>query len=299
MKIDPSRLPAPGMEPKNVSAPTTTPAAPAPVPLPYPNTGDSFEKVSANRLGTLLGGPGQVGRAAGELPAVQRQLATEAGALLSGGDAAGSMAAWTNAVAKDPGTPVLELLVHTMQAAVADMNADKGYFLKQLSDHDAAAEEISRQLGLLSEASETLAQQEARGDGSVRPETAAAGGAVDPNALVQHVLRESYLQTTEDLKFYAEKVKAFNEAKKELRQAVAEVRGGAVEAAAGLRGGSAVEAEIAKWEEKLAGVGDDAQLANVDLQNVLQKQQQVLQMMSNISKMLYDTAESVIRKMGG
>ncbi len=46
-------------------------------------------------------------------------------------------------------------------------------------------------------------------------------------------------------------------------------------------------------------LGDDAQLANVDLQNVLQKQQQTLQMMSNISKMLYDSAQSVIRKIGG
>lgn len=52
-------------------------------------------------------------------------------------------------------------------------------------------------------------------------------------------------------------------------------------------------------EEKLDSVGDDAQLANVDLQNCLQKQQQTLQMMSNISKMLYDTAMAVIRKIGG
>ena len=59
------------------------------------------------------------------------------------------------------------------------------------------------------------------------------------------------------------------------------------------------EDEIKKWEEKLNSVGDDAQLANVDLQNVLQKQQQTLQMMSNISKMLFDTAQSVIRKLGG
>ena len=44
---------------------------------------------------------------------------------------------------------------------------------------------------------------------------------------------------------------------------------------------------------------DDAQLANVNLQNVLQKQQQTLQMMSNVSKMLYDTATSVIRHIGG
>ena len=52
-------------------------------------------------------------------------------------------------------------------------------------------------------------------------------------------------------------------------------------------------------EEKLNSVGDDAQLANVDLQNMLQKQQQTLQMISNIGKMLHDTAMAVIRKIGG
>jgi methyl-accepting chemotaxis protein len=61
----------------------------------------------------------------------------------------------------------------------------------------------------------------------------------------------------------------------------------------------AFEAAIADWEKQLDSIGDDAQLANVDLQNILQKQQQTLQMMSNISKMLHDTAQAVIRKMGG
>jgi hypothetical protein len=60
-----------------------------------------------------------------------------------------------------------------------------------------------------------------------------------------------------------------------------------------------IDGLIKKWEEKLNSIGDDAQLANVDMQNILQKQQQTLQMMSNISKMLYDTAQSIIRKMGG
>jgi uncharacterized phage infection (PIP) family protein YhgE len=62
---------------------------------------------------------------------------------------------------------------------------------------------------------------------------------------------------------------------------------------------SRAESELKAWEETLNSAGDDAQLANVDLQNILQKQQQTLQMMSNISKLLYDTAQSVIRKMGG
>jgi hypothetical protein len=48
-----------------------------------------------------------------------------------------------------------------------------------------------------------------------------------------------------------------------------------------------------------AAGADDSQLANVDLQNTLQRQEQLLQMMSNISKSLHDTAQSIIRKIGG
>jgi hypothetical protein len=47
---------------------------------------------------------------------------------------------------------------------------------------------------------------------------------VDPNALVQLVLRESYIQTTEDLRFYAEKVKYFNECKKVIRDYLQKLR---------------------------------------------------------------------------
>lgn len=114
------------------------------------------------------------------------------------------------------------------------------------------------------------------------------GKAIDPNELVQFVLRESYVQTTEDLKYFADKVKSANQMKHSARDELKS-----------LHGKSGVESEIKKWEDKLNDVGDDAQLANVDLQNILQKQQQTLQMMSNISKMLYDTAMAVIRKMGG
>lgn len=145
-------------------------------------------------------------------------------------------------------------------------------------------------------------------------------GAVDVNTLVQWVLRESYLQTTEDLRAYAEKVKYFNTTKKQVREYLQELRDysqsmarSPAPAARTLRclnwpkldvrpctlTRDQIDKEIAAWEEKLNGLGDDAQLANVDLQNVLQKQQQTLQMMSNISKMLHDTASNVIRKIGG
>jgi len=61
--------------------------------------------------------------------------------------------------------------------------------------------------------------------------------------------------------------------------------------------------EFERWlqglEKMLATVGDDAQLANISLQNVLQKQQQTMQMMSNVSKKLHETAMGIIRNIGG
>jgi hypothetical protein len=170
----------------------------------------------------------------------------------------------------------------------------------------------------------------------------------DINALVQEVLREAYLQTTEDLRRYAEKVKYFNQMKKALREylsSLREFKANAISAARmrniSLCSGATndlkvlqeifaestrpydvgpiehelcipnrippeevtsltqLDSEIARWETKLNSIGDDVQLANVDLQNILQKQQQALQMMSNISKMVHDTAMEVIRKIGG
>ena len=60
----------------------------------------------------------------------------------------------------------------------------------------------------------------------------------------------------------------------------------------------ALQKLLDKWEEELQDIGDDAQLGNIDLQNTLQKQQQTIQMLSNVSKMLHDTSMAVIRKIG-
>jgi hypothetical protein len=146
------------------------------------------------------------------------------------------------------------------------------------------------------------------------------------------VLRDAYMENTKDLHFYAQKVRYFNEVKKAMREELTAAREaltgaagkdddfvvdyaptdinaeafGDVEAIAGdpdeenLIGSKAeLETYIQGLEEKLNSIGDDAQLANVDLQNMLQKQQQTLQMMSNIAKMLHDTAMAIIRKIGG
>jgi hypothetical protein len=60
-----------------------------------------------------------------------------------------------------------------------------------------------------------------------------------------------------------------------------------------------LNADIERRQAQLNAMGDDAQLANVDLQNQLQKQQQAMQMLSNILKMMHDTAMAIIRNLKG
>ncbi|MCH7716848.1 MAG: hypothetical protein IH876_12020 [Gemmatimonadetes bacterium] len=151
------------------------------------------------------------------------------------------------------------------------------------------------------------------------------GSDMDVNALVQFVLHQAYEENQSDLQAYAEKIQHFEESKEAIRGELARIRAfkSALEGGArwtdfrpdlnvwrGIRVISdyqppavitrpeAVDPLIKKWEEILASLGDDAQLANVELQNILQKQQQTLQMMSNMAKMLHDTAMAVIRKIG-
>jgi hypothetical protein len=122
--------------------------------------------------------------------------------------------------------------------------------------------------------------------------------AMDINALIMYVLRESYLESNKDLQFYAAKVKYFNELKKAAREHLTELRkvAGSIDDC-GSEAKNSLDDYIKRAEENLSGLGDDAQLANIDLQNQLQKQSQMLQTMSNVSKLLHDTAMAVIRNL--
>ncbi len=103
------------------------------------------------------------------------------------------------------------------------------------------------------------------------------------NELIQYVLHESFEEISVDLQYYAKKVKFFNEQKKQIRERISRIR-------------KTMQDYITSQEEILSTIGDDDQLANIDLQNALQKQQQTVQMMSNVSKVLHDTTMAVIRK---
>jgi len=127
----------------------------------------------------------------------------------------------------------------------------------------------------------------------------------DVSELIQFVLRETYLQSYLYLQNCADKIKSFNDLRKQVRDEIAKLRQKRRTLSA--EKSSQVERDdtsaqladsIKKLEEKLVRIDDDAQLANIDLQNALQKQQQLIQMISNVSKIMYETSMQVIRKIG-
>ncbi len=145
-----------------------------------------------------------------------------------------------------------------------------------------------------------------------------SGGQVDIDALVQQVIRDSYLETSKALKSYAGRVKHFNEMKKKLRAQLKQARRQRAGTPAPEQSQevspspathltpphpppsiAAGDANIHHLESQLRTTGYDANLAELDLQSQVQKQQQMLQMLSNISKLMHDTAMSIIRKIGG
>lgn len=58
-------------------------------------------------------------------------------------------------------------------------------------------------------------------------------------------------------------------------------------------------AKISDLERRYKEASDDTQLKNIEMQNILQKQQQAINTMSQVSKQLHDTAMAIIRKIGG
>jgi hypothetical protein len=116
---------------------------------------------------------------------------------------------------------------------------------------------------------------------------AISGGHIDVNVLVQQVLRESYLETNKDLQFYAEKVKYFNESKKQIRDYLQQLQDHR----------KIIEDQSAKLELELQSLDGNTNLEQLRLQNVLEKQQKVLETSTNISKQLHDTATAVIKNL--
>ena len=167
-------------------------------------------------------------------------------------------------------------------------------------------------------------------------------GESDLNALLQYVIRESYRETVEELRYYAERVRHYNELKAAIQAEIDAVRAFKAEQVASgardrltrpfsgtyqnagplsfstslafdARNGRRIEqvplqgrtsftmiseldGYVSNLGTSLYDTGRDSQMADLDLQNMLQKQQQTIQIMANISKKMHDTAMAVITR---
>jgi len=106
-----------------------------------------------------------------------------------------------------------ELQAHVRATPGADLPALAGTFGFSFTASELA-QVLQAQLGELTDAQ---LEQASGGAISAVGQYATGDAPIDPNALVQYVLRESYMQSSEDLRYYAEKVKYFNQAKKTIR----------------------------------------------------------------------------------
>jgi hypothetical protein len=268
------------------------------------------------------------------------EIAAEAGVELEGlvsawggdNEQAPEMVLLSNA---EPLTAMLRSTDEQLQTDVVTVLGSLGGLARQPAALGVASAGILKVAGEIAEAP-AAASKVAKGSWSSL--VSGAGDGVDVNALVQAVLRESYMQGLEELAERSKKVKFYNDLKKKVRDEINNARQALTDAPTDSKkaeGEISIDAydavkfettpaigEDGKWspraptpkedkltnkealrnyiqelESDLSSMGDDAQLANVDLQNVLQRQQQTMQSMSNISKMLHDTAMSIIRKL--
>ncbi len=163
-----------------------------------------------------------------------------------------------------------------------------------------------------------------------------AGGAnlqaMPVEALVQKVLADAYATSGEDMRNYALRVDYFTELRGSLREEITKARrflsdnAGAealsvpytrqrfstlalVDADGSLRlrqaqpdgnvsSSKQLEEYIKGLETQLTLVGEDNQLAQLKLQQMVQRQQQMMQTLSNLAKVFHETHMSIIRKLG-
>ncbi len=77
------------------------------------------------------------------------------------------------------------------------------------------------------------------------------------------------------------------------------LRGATPDAAAVTNSFQSLDKLVIAMEQSLKPIGDAAQLSDIDLQEAIKQQQQTLQTISNVSKMMHDTAMAAIRNTRG
>jgi hypothetical protein len=141
--------------------------------------------------------------------------------------------------------------------------------------------------------------------GTARP------GASDVEALVELVMKEAADQQAADLNAAMDRLKAITDRKRQMREEIKRMRdfesalarglaqtpqrpSGIIPGAATIATAPQAAAYRGQLTAALATLDRDTQLANLDLQRVLERHQQSLQIVSSVQKKLSDTASSVI-----
>lgn len=125
---------------------------------------------------------------------------------------------------------------------------------------------------------------------------------VDLNAVQEVVLRESYLETTTDLLYFASKVKAINDMKKTLRDELDEATGIQTDSCSppGTSGADIcgdindLITEFNILESQLEDMNIISNLQFLDLQQVLQSETQAYTLFSNMMKRNHEIAKTII-----
>ena len=103
--------------------------------------------------------------------------------------------------------------------------------------------------------------------------------------LIMYVFKEAINDTSADLQYYMDRLKFHNELSEQMDEYMKKIN-------------DAYQDYIASQEEHLSKIKGEGQLAYIDWQKALQKQQQVLQAMPDVSEKLHDSAVAVIKKNG-
>jgi hypothetical protein len=157
----------------------------------------------------------------------------------------------------------------------------------------------------------------------------------DPADLVQWVIRQAHADGSLDIQTYAYKLRYSTQLKETIREELSRARQFRSDHAARLKDGEMdaafdrvkiskdpvlgedgvprvrepqaageirrveeMDAYIADLQNMLASTGEDMQFAQLELQNMTQRQQQVMNVLSNLSKTLHETSMAIIRKIG-
>jgi len=110
--------------------------------------------------------------------------------------------------------------------------------------------------------------------------------------LVRAVLREAYHESNREVQVFTEKVLFYNDMTESVRREIERIEGERSLSPEGEGEWDSYHKSLRGW---LASIGDDAELANEDLRNALERQQQTLQSLSTVSVALHATALTALR----